>query len=406
MRIDIDLDYCRITATPGYPDPIPQLDFKRGVSTCLPVRFWRAGAIVELAEGAVGKFGIKPAGKYDGQAIVLAEEWTKTGAAETTVYSFIASFSSAALAALLGSGDGITTNDNASVPGMTEIEWTESGNTYKTQTVTTYIANDVLKSSDGTPLDLPTPALWLLGNTAPNAASTNAYLSIGTIPNQLIIAATELGEAGNFITVEVILGDPTIDTNTVYDKTITSTGLSFVIVAGMKARLSIAGNLHNSNGDLITPPMLYYADQQNGMPIFTDTQYVDDAHFRVYYSSPDGMWIIEDTVFACAWNSFDDVRYPDLVTTWTPMMGATGTPVLTALTPSLGQIANLINTDPAASALLYGDLTGDAAITAIAATHLSGGTSVTLAPPYLRVADGFLYVQEAGAWKKTALSEI
>jgi hypothetical protein len=30
----------------------------------------------------------------------------------------------------------------------------------------------------------------------------------------------------------------------------------------------------------------------------------------------------------------------------------------------------------------------------------------TAAPPYLRVAGGYLYVQEAGVWKKTALSAL
>lgn len=42
----------------------------------------------------------------------------------------------------------------------------------------------------------------------------------------------------------------------------------------------------------------------------------------------------------------------------------------------------------------------------LAATLLSGGVAPTLAPPYLRVHGGFLYIQEAGLWKKAALSAL
>jgi hypothetical protein len=43
-------------------------------------------------------------------------------------------------------------------------------------------------------------------------------------------------------------------------------------------------------------------------------------------------------------------------------------------------------------------------------TNTTAGVAVvgasTLAPPYLRVAGGFLYIQEAGVWKKIALSDL
>ncbi len=40
------------------------------------------------------------------------------------------------------------------------------------------------------------------------------------------------------------------------------------------------------------------------------------------------------------------------------------------------------------------------------ASTLTDGVTATLAPPYLRTAGGFLYIQEAGTWKKTALSAL
>jgi hypothetical protein len=49
---------------------------------------------------------------------------------------------------------------------------------------------------------------------------------------------------------------------------------------------------------------------------------------------------------------------------------------------------------------------GTAVLVAVAATAFSGGLDVSSAPPYLRVADGKLYVQEAGVWKQATLSAL
>jgi hypothetical protein len=38
--------------------------------------------------------------------------------------------------------------------------------------------------------------------------------------------------------------------------------------------------------------------------------------------------------------------------------------------------------------------------------HTISVNDATLAPPYIRVAAGFLYIQDAGTWKKTALSDL
>lgn len=63
------------------------------------------------------------------------------------------------------------------------------------------------------------------------------------------------------------------------------------------------------------------------------------------------------------WSCADDVATPDLGTTWIPVGPATGTPVV-------------------------------------------AGSNFTASPPYFRVDGGFLYVQEAGVWKKVALSAL
>jgi hypothetical protein len=74
-----------------------------------------------------------------------------------------------------------------------------------------------------------------------------------------------------------------------------------------------------------------------------------------------------------------------------------------------GELVSAINAHGAASALIVAaNAAGnDGSGAFIPSTYnLSGGVNPTLAPPYLRTAGGFLYIQEAGTWKKTALSAL
>jgi hypothetical protein len=38
--------------------------------------------------------------------------------------------------------------------------------------------------------------------------------------------------------------------------------------------------------------------------------------------------------------------------------------------------------------------------------QLAGGVDATATPPYVRIAEGFLFIQESAVWKKTALSTL
>jgi len=161
MRIDIDLDDNRMISSPGVKDARAQLVFKNATDSDLTVRFWRAGVVVELAEGATGEFGIKASGKYDGELLVSATSWTKAGTGADTTYAFAPNFNTEPLADLLFSGDADAENDVESIVAMAEIMWVSDSKKGRTQTVETIISNDVLKDSDGTPLALETPEEWL-----------------------------------------------------------------------------------------------------------------------------------------------------------------------------------------------------------------------------------------------------
>jgi hypothetical protein len=159
MWIDIDLDQSDlIISGPGVRDEARLFRFKRDTDGELAVRFWRSGVQVELAEDAVGYFGIKPAGEFDGDLLVYADEWTKTGTADETVYTFTPEFNGVALKNLLGLGDGDVENDIASIMAMLEIKWVADGKKHRTQTVDTEIFPEVLQDLDGLPLAFPN--LW------------------------------------------------------------------------------------------------------------------------------------------------------------------------------------------------------------------------------------------------------
>jgi hypothetical protein len=73
------------------------------------------------------------------------------------------------------------------------------------------------------------------------------------------------------------------------------------------------------------------------------------------------------------------------------------------------QIIAAINANSQAAALVSASASGLSTGTItqpVPEVHLSGGIPATMAPPYIRVADGNLYIQESGIWKKTALSAL
>ncbi|MES2923678.1 MAG: hypothetical protein V4819_19140, partial [Verrucomicrobiota bacterium] len=180
MRIDIDLDQNdRIISSPGVKDAVRLIQFKRDTDGELTVRFWRRGVQTELAEDAAGFFGVKPAGEFDGELLVYSDEWTLTGEGDAAVYTFTPAFNGAALAALLGSGDGDVENDESSIMAMLEIKWVADGKKHRTQTVDVQIFNDVLKDIDMGPDVAPRWAAPLSLTTPPEDANLDYLHSTG-----------------------------------------------------------------------------------------------------------------------------------------------------------------------------------------------------------------------------------
>jgi hypothetical protein len=152
MRLYIDLDSRQLIQSPAYKQPITRLEFKRGDSASIEVRFVRGASIVELAEGAAGRLGFKAKGQYDADFLVSALEWTKEGTGAEAVYRFDPDFNTVELNTALGHNPPTAGNDLPSITLMGEIEWVEDGRRSSTSTFDAVVFNDVVKGTEGVPL--------------------------------------------------------------------------------------------------------------------------------------------------------------------------------------------------------------------------------------------------------------
>ncbi|MEO5712155.1 MAG: hypothetical protein ABIT37_01595 [Luteolibacter sp.] len=241
MPLDIDLDYNdRIVSGAGTKDKLALLEFKRDTSGEIPVRFWRAGIQVELADGAVGFCGIKPRGEYDADPLVYAGEWTKTGTGDTTLYTFYPEFDGVALAALLGSGNDDVSDDVPVITGMFEIKWVADGKKHRTQSVDTLIYNDILKDPDGTPSAFP--ALWAapLELTAPPVQGVAAVSQVETATVVAPAGCTSNGSVIMAVTAAGVTGSPLALTAPITTATHTTAAL---IAGAMRTALQASAAL-------------------------------------------------------------------------------------------------------------------------------------------------------------------
>ena len=150
MRVFYDLDSETLSSTLGLSNPITELLFKRGLEATLEVQFTRGAAVQELDPAATGIFGMKVIGKYDGNYVVAALAWVKTGTGVDTVYTFTFSFINTDLDALFHV-DADVTNDVVTVSLMGEVQWILGGARHKSQTITVKIVNDVNRGGESVP---------------------------------------------------------------------------------------------------------------------------------------------------------------------------------------------------------------------------------------------------------------
>ena len=158
MILYISEDSGRLIQDPSFSADLNTVNFKRGDSTEVDIRFCSNTLGLSANPARQISFGIKNSGKYDGPFIVNSNIYT----IRNNGYVMNPSFNTITLNQSLSSGDGNETNDLESITAMLEISWSDGLSAYQsTQTVNAVISNDVIKGNESTPLAQPTPEKWL-----------------------------------------------------------------------------------------------------------------------------------------------------------------------------------------------------------------------------------------------------
>lgn len=212
MNLTVDLDKLKLITSPGDRTDIYQIDLKRGDAAPISISFVRSGVKEELASGSVVTFGAKASGLYDGDAIILSSDFTKTGSGTTAEYFANVSLDTVALNTLLAVNT-TTADDVAYVDLMGEVTWTDgaAGPIASTQTVRVRIANDVIRGDESGPTGIS-------GGTPLNDAQmviTGTLTSNGTLAVTFPTLLYE-GEAGTKSSYNS-LGSTLQGTGTEYD---------------------------------------------------------------------------------------------------------------------------------------------------------------------------------------------
>ena len=185
MRLYFDLDRRRFVSAPGSNDTLSSIEFKLSDSLPIAITCCRSLATVQAAVGATGILGIKDALDYDGDFLASDLEWVLTGTGDTALYTFDLNLNTVPLVALLAAAQ-LAGKDY--VLTMLELQITEGTNITSSNTVIAKIWNDVIKGTEGTPVEMPDAEDWLSARalrydteqtlTAPHRAQALSNLGI------------------------------------------------------------------------------------------------------------------------------------------------------------------------------------------------------------------------------------
>jgi hypothetical protein len=196
---------------------------------------------------------------------------------------------------------------------------------------------------------------------------------IGTGNAALLVTAKVHGPTGNALTIATALNNT--DARTAL--TVTNTSGAILVTSGDKRVMRVTGTLTSDGSTPSVFPDLPFDQISNGKPAYeVAPNDVDIEYLILWDNSPSAeKWTLIDYVTSAQWRSTEDVATPDLVTTWTPVSPATGTPTVTAAAATASQVLTLINATtalPLAAALAPGS-SGANAIAAAGPTPLTGG---------------------------------
>jgi hypothetical protein len=290
---------------------------------------------------------------------------------------------------------------------MAEITWKapdDDGPT-SSQTFQLRVANDVHRGDESSPVYIPnygqgTPVAPVVATATTSMAGAN---------NDWDLAATVAGAAANAYSLSVA-----VETGKADGPDVSIVGTDVVVTAGDKAIMVVTGTLTDGTDPVVFPPLEYF--ETDPRPRY------EGESVSIAYDDNDNKWRMvyfnDYTSITSYWESSNNVATPDLVTTWTPVSPATGTPTVTALAHTAAQCKAAFDATTANETLFT--LTnksgndGTGSVTTAGPITLSGGIEGTASTPGLMLYDeNFLYIATNGngatdpaTWRKIAHSAL
>jgi hypothetical protein len=241
--------------------------------------------------------------------------------------------------------------------------------------------------------------LEVVGSAPNNGTVASITLNPTGSNNDIKITAAIAGTAGNSLTAAIVI-DATTDRTQL---TVAKGGNAITITSGDKRRMVVTGALSPD----LTGSFVY-----NGEASGRASYAISSAPTKqAYWTSGSNKWTLASLLdIGNRWESSQDVATPDLVTSWTAVGSATGTPTVTAAAATATQAIAAGNAALDETFENGAGSDGSGAIAAVAATAFTGGAGPTASNAPFLVNGSTLYVNvgtvAAPEWKEKDLDNL
>ncbi len=217
--------------------------------------------------------------------------------------------------------------------------------------------------------------------------------------NTIHITAATAGTAGNSLTAVLVIDSSTDRTQL----TVAKASNAITITSGDKRRMVVSGSLS---------PDLTGTFDYSGLASGRASYAISSTPTKqIYWTSGDNKWTIANLLaIGNRWESTDNVATPDLVTSWTAVGSATGTPTVTASAATAAQVITAGNAALEETFENGGGSDGTGVVAAVSLHEFSGGAAGTISNAPFLVNGSTLYVNvgtvAAPEWKEKELDNL
>jgi hypothetical protein len=164
MRLYLDIDKKEISS-PG--TSVPALSFKRRDNEVVELFFTRSGASYTLSPSATVRVGLKLSKGYDTEFLTHAA-LSNLG---DHFYGEL-NFNTVPI-------EGLFVANPSKIPAMFEVEWLDGTSLVSSNTVNSFIYNDVIRGDEGTPAEIPT--FYTVANSDTRATEADALAGVDNL---------------------------------------------------------------------------------------------------------------------------------------------------------------------------------------------------------------------------------